>query len=378
MSLQCVDVERGDMMKMELQDIEKVAELPYRWDELNGKTIMISGGTGFIGSFISDVIRYRNKKYGSNIKIVSLSRRGAVSNQTVDYLKADITQPIQYEGRVDYILHLASNTHPKQYREDPIGTINTNVIGCNNLLKVAVEKGAKFLLASSVEIYGQGTEEPMSEKYCGNIDCNTYRAGYNEAKRTCEALAQSYKQQYGIEVVIARLARVFGADRKVDTKAMSQFIDKALAGEDIVLKSKGNQRFSYCYVADAVSGLLKLLFDGVNGEAYNVSDDDEGITLGGYAEFMAELAKRKVVYKIEDDAAASQASFALLDTTKLKDLDWNPLFTVSDGLKRTYQIKKSWKQISMFQHHGGTQIISRCDMKTQVTINYIFINQMMK
>ena len=122
---------------------------------------------------------------------------------------------------------------------------------------------------------------------------------------------------------------------------MSQFMDKSLAGEDIVLKSKGNQRFSYCYVADAASGIFKVLFDGVNGEAYNVSDDDEGITLGGYAEFMAELAGKKVVYQIEDDAAASRASFALLDTTKLKKIGWKPLYTVSDGLRRTYQIKNS-------------------------------------
>lgn len=324
------------------EDIKCVADMDLPWEILNDKTIMISGGTGFIGSFISDVIRYRNEEYNSNTKIVSLSRRGGASDSTVEYLKVDITQTIKYDGNVDFILHLASNTHPKQYGEDPVGTITTNVMGCNNLLKVAVEKNAKFLLASSVEIYGQGTEAPMDEKYCGYIDCNTSRAGYNEAKRTCEALSQSYKQQYGIEIVIARLARVVGADRKVDTKAMSQFMDKALAGEDIVLKSKGNQKFSYCYVADAVSGIFKILLDGVNGEVYNVSDEDEGITLGGYAEFMAELAGKKVVYQIEDDAAVSRASFALLDITKLKNLGWAPQYTVSDALRRTYQIKKNW------------------------------------
>lgn len=329
-------------MDLELQDIERIAELPYRWELLNNKTIMISGGTGFIGTFISNVLRYRNEKYNSNTKVVSLSRRGGESDSTVEYLKADITAPIPYDGPVDYILHLASNTHPKQYGEDPVGTITTNVLGCDNLLKIAVDKGARFLLASSVEIYGQGTEAPMDEKYCGYIDCNTARAGYNEAKRTCEALSQSYKQKYGIEIVIARLSRVVGADRKADTKAMSQFMDKALAGEDIILKSKGNQLFSYCYVADAASGIFKVLFDGVNGEAYNISDENEGITLGGYAEFMAELAGRKVVYQIEDDASASRASFALLDISKIKSIGWEPLYTVSEGLRRTYRIKKSW------------------------------------
>lgn len=327
-------------MNFELQDIECIAELPYKWDKLNNKTILISGGTGFIGTFISQVVRYRNKKYNSNIKIVSLSRRGGDSDSTVECVKSDITQPIKYDSNIDYIFHLASNTHPKQYGEDPVGTITTNVLGCHNLLKLAVEKKAVFLLASSVEIYGQGTESPMDESYCGYIDCNTARAGYNEAKRTCEALAQSYRQQYDVEILIARIARTFGPDHKVDTKAMSQFMDKALAGEDIILKSKGNQKFSFCYIADAVSGIFKVLFDGKNGEAYNISDDDEGITLGGYAEYIAQLAGKKVVYQIEDDEAASKASYALLDTGKLKALQWQPRYTVSDALKRTYFIKK--------------------------------------
>lgn len=328
------------MHKLELQDIIKVATLPYRWDKFENKTIMISGGTGFIGSFITEVIRYRNENYNSNIKVISLSRRGGFSDQTVESLKMDITQPILYKGTVDYILHLASNTHPQQYREDPVGTITTNVIGCDNLLKFAVDKKAVFLLASSVEIYGQGTETPMNEQYGGYIDCNIARSGYNEAKRTCETLCQSYMQQFDIDVKIVRLARVFGADHKVDTKAMSQFMNKAVAGEDIILKSKGNQRFSYCYVADAVSAIIKVLLDGVDGEAYNVSDEDEGLSLGDYAEYVATLAGKKVVYQIENDEAASRASYALLDFSKLKKLGWKPLYSVKEGLKRTYMIKK--------------------------------------
>ncbi len=332
------------MTDLEFEDIKKVAALPYQWGKLNNKTILISGGTGFIGTFITEVVRYRNEKFGTNTKIISLSRRGGESNDMVEYLKTDITKPVKYDGSVDYILHLASNTHPKQYGEDPVGTITTNVIGCDNLLRLAVEKKASFLLASSVEIYGQGTEEPMDEHYCGYIDCNIARSGYNEAKRTCEALCQSYKQQYGIEIKIARLARVFGADKKKDTKAMSQFMDKAVAGEDIVLKSKGNQRFSYCYIADAVSGLFKVMLDGESGQAYNVADEDDGLTLGGYAEFMAGLAGKEVVYEIEDDAAASRASFALLDCAKIKDIGWKPIFTVKEGLERTYSVMSHFIQ----------------------------------
>ena len=329
------------MTELEKEDIALVAELPYNWELLNNKVIMISGGTGFIGSFIIDVIRYRNKRYSSNIKVISLSRRGGISDTTVENIQVDITCPIEYSSNIDYILHLASNTHPKQYAEDPVSTITTNVLGCNHLLMLAKEKKiSRFLLTSSVEIYGQGTEIPMDEEYCGYINCNNARSGYNEAKRTCEALCQSYMQQYGVESVIVRLARIFGADKKKDTKAMSQFMEKAVAGEDIVLKSKGNQRYSYCYVADAVSGIFKALLDGTAGQAYNVSDDDEGITLGGYAEFIASLAGKSVVYQIENNASVSKATYALLNCNKIKEIGWKPNFSVCNGLKRSYDIYK--------------------------------------
>lgn len=329
------------MTELEKEDIALVAELPYNWELLNNKVIMISGGTGFIGSFIIDVIRYRNKRYSSNIKVISLSRRGGISDATVENIQVDITCPIEYSGNIDYILHLASNTHPKQYAEDPVGTITTNVLGCNHLLMLAKEKKiTRFLLASSVEIYGQGTEIPMDEEYCGYINCNNARSGYNEAKRTCEALCQSYMQQYGVESVIVRLARIFGADKKKDTKAMSQFMEKAVAGEDIILKSKGNQRYSYCYVADAVSGIFKALLDGTAGQAYNISDDDEGITLGGYAEFIASLAGKSVVYQIENNTSVSKATYALLNNNKIKEIGWKSNFSVCNGLKRSYDIYK--------------------------------------
>ena len=171
-------------------------------------------------------------------------------------------------------------------------------------------------------------------------DCNLARSGYNEAKRTCEALTQSYRSVFGVNAVIARFARVFGADKKHDTKAMSQFMDKAVLGEDIILKSKGQQRYSYCYIADAVSGLLKLLLDGQDGEAYNISNDDDGLTLGEYAEYIASLANLKVRYEIENNESVSKATFALLDTHKIKNIGWKPQYSVKDGLKRTYMIKK--------------------------------------
>ena len=330
------------MINLKEEEIKSIAGLSYNWEKIKDRTILVSGGTGFIGTSFIELIKYRNQKYGENTKVVSLSRRGGTSSEYLECIRADVKQPVQYDGKIDYIIHLASNTHPKQYAEDPIGTIMTNICGCDNLLKLAVEKRARFILASSVEIYGQGTTIPMDEKYCGYIDCNLTRSGYNEAKRTCEALTQSYRSAFGVDAVIARFARVFGADKKHDTKAMSQFMDKAVHGENIILKSKGQQRYSYCYIADAVSGLVKLLLDGQDGEAYNISDDDEGLTLGEYAEYIASLANLKVRYEIENNESVSKATFALLDTNKIKGIGWKPQYSVKDGLKRTYIIKKQF------------------------------------
>lgn len=324
---------------LEKEDIIKVAELPYDWEQLKDKTIFISGGTGFLGQFLINIIKYRNCKFNNKIHVISCSRHVFPNENDIEYIKHDITQPIDLDKPIDYVIHLASNTHPKQYAADPIGTITTNVFGTYNLLQFSVKQHAKrFLLVSSVEIYGEGAGQPFNEAYGGYIDCNTARAGYNEAKRVSESLSQSFISYYGIDCVIARLARCFGADRKDDSKAMAQFIRNAVRGEDIVLKSKGEQRYSYCYVADAVSGLIKILLNGKCGQAYNLSDDDEGLTLGDYARFISSLANRKVIVDIEDNNSVSKASYAVLDCTKIKALGWIPIYTVKNALNRTYNI----------------------------------------
>lgn len=330
------------MNNIEIEDIRNVAELNYCWNKLTNKTIVISGGTGFIATFLCNVIRYRNKNYNQNIKIISLSLNQQEDDETVKYLKVDVAKPIKLDGNVDYILHMASNTHPEQYKKDPVGTITGNVFGTYNLLILAKEKKAKrFVLASSCEIYGDGKESPMDELYCGYINSNTARAGYNESKRVSESLCQSFAQQYGIESVVFRLARVFGADKtKKDTKAMAQFITNAVDGNDIVLKSKGEQKYSYIYIADAVSGIVKVLLDGIPGEAYNISADYDGFTLGQYAEYIASLSGNKVVYQIDDDPNSSRAQNALLDNSKIKKIGFKALYTVLQGLERTYKIYK--------------------------------------
>jgi len=332
--------------ELEMEDIKRVATSNFiSFATLRNKTILISGGTGLIGSFLVEVIKYRNEYFDDNIKVISLSRSGGENETNVIRKCCDVTRKIIIDDEIDFIIHLASNTHPIQYENDPVGTILTNVLGCNNLLEIGVKKKiCKFLLASSVEIYGQGDKYPIDEKYNGYIDCNQIRSGYNEAKRLSELLCLSYSKQYNVNISIARFSRVIGPDKKIDSKAMSQFMDKALANEDIILKSKGHQLFSYCYVSDAVSGLLKVLIDGKHCESYNISGDFDNMTLGKYAEYIAKLANKKVIYEIENNDNVSKASYAVLDTKKLKKLGWYPYYSICDALKRIYLIKKSIKK----------------------------------
>ena len=337
--------------KTYLDDINAVCAIELPWDKLSGKSMLISGASGMIGSCLIDVIMRKNQE-GLNCKIYALGRNSekaksrfayCYDSENFEFIPYDINKPLERDlGRVDYILHLASNTHPVAYSGDPIGTITTNIIGTNNLLEYAVEhKTERFLFASSVEIYGEnrGDVEKFDESYLGYIDCNTLRAGYPESKRCGEALCQAYKKQYGLDVVIPRISRVYGPTMLMsDTKASSQFILKAVAKEDIVLKSAGEQFYSYTYVADAVSGILTVLLKGKSGEAYNIADENSDIRLKDFARLCAEAAGTKVVFDIPDASEAagySKATMARLDSGKLSTLGWKPRTEIGSGIGKT-------------------------------------------
>lgn len=337
--------------KMYIAQLHKVIERCDFLEELENKSILITGATGMVGTCMIDLLQEYDTLKHANIGIVAMARNGRHMQEAFDRyadkanlvcVVGDVNQSMPQTGKADYIIHAASNTHPLAYASDPIGTIQTNVLGLKNLLDFAAEKKVKrMVFLSSVEIYGEnrGDAERFAEDYCGYLDCNTLRAGYPEGKRVGEALCQAYRKHYGLDIVIPRLSRLYGPTMRMsDTKAISQFIKKAAAGEDIVLKSGGNQLYSYTYVVDAVSAILHILCKGKDGEAYNVSDMDSEITLKDLAGILADEAHTRVIFDLPDEQERqgySSATKALLDAGKLEKLGWSADTGFNEGLTTT-------------------------------------------
>lgn len=346
------------------EDIKNYITKEFPWEKIYGKTILISGATGMIGKCIIDILMaynymqngLHNEKNGGRVTIIALSRNEETAkkrfaqywdNDNFRYVSADVNEAIPEFGSADYVIHAASNTHPLQYSQDSIGTITSNVIGTKNLLDYAVaHKAERFCFVSSVEIYGEnrGDTDKFSEDYLGYIDCNTLRAGYPESKRLGETLCNAYYQTHKLDFVIPRLSRVYGPTMlPSDSKAIAQFIKKAAAGEDIILKSAGTQLYSYTYALDAAMGVLTVLLKGECGEAYNISDSESEVTLRQITEWLAQDNDVKVTYEIPDateQAGYSTATKAILDTEKISALGWKPQIHMREGLVRTVKSLK--------------------------------------
>ena len=323
-------------------------------ENLKGKRILITGATGLIGVCMIDALMKYNLSQHANINIYAVgrnkekaySRLGIYYNdEHFHFIQQDVREPLPSGIKTDIIIPMASNTHPLAYSEYPIETIEINVKGAEHALKNAVETSATVLYTSTVEVYGNASgNEIFTEDYTGKLNLSTARACYTESKRVCEAMCQSYIAEKGCKVKIARLSRVFGPTMlESDSKASAQFINKALKGEDIVLKSEGNQYFSYTYVAEVVSAMLYILLHGENGVAYNISNKTCDIHLKDFAELCAQQVGKKVIFDLPSDVEKkgfSNALMGILDNTRLEAIGWTGKINISDAIFRTLEILK--------------------------------------
>lgn len=259
------------------------------------------------------------------------------------FVEQDVMQPLEDGISYDYIIHGASNADPRNYALYPAETMLINIEGAKTVLNYCkVHRNTRALLMSTFEVYGNAGKDIYAETDCGILDLNMLRSCYPESKRCMEILTRCYVDEYGVNAVIGRLSSVYGPTMsKDDSKAHAQFIRNGLNGEDIVLKSKGEQKRTYCYVIDAVTGLLCVLAKGHVGEAYNLSNESSIVSIAEVAHAVADIAGTKVIVQLPDELEKkgySAPQNCILDNTKLKQLGWKGNYGIKEGLLETLSV----------------------------------------
>lgn len=328
---------------------EVIGKIP-NVEELKGKKILITGATGLIGSSVADILFFLNQESAYKIKIFLTGRsRDKVvkrfetftEGKEYTFLFFDATKTTEFDVKVDYIIHGASNADPKMYSKEPVDTMLANLVGTNSLLKFAYEKQIRRLLyISSSEVYGKKNDfEPYAEMDFGYVDITTPRACYPCSKRAAETLCASYGMQYGINTVVVRPGHIYGPTiLDTDSRASAQFTRNAIAGEDIVMKSAGLQKRSYCYSLDCASAIIAVLINGEKGEAYNISNSKSIVSIRDLAETIAHYAGTSVIFEIPSDEEIKGYNLmdnSSLDAKKLEGLGWSACFDLQRGVEQT-------------------------------------------
>ena len=306
--------------------------------ELNGKKVLITGGAGFLGSHLCD----RFIKEGYHVIAMDNLSTGSKDNiehlfplENFEFYFHDVTKFVHIPGKLDYILHFASPASPIDYLKMPIQTLKVGSLGTHNLLGLAKEKNARFLIASTSEIYGDPDVHPQKEEYWGNVNPIGPRGVYDEAKRFMEAITMAYHTFHGVQTRIVRIFNTYGPRMRLDDgRALPAFMKQAIEGHDITVFGDGSQTRSFCYVSDLVDGIYRLLLSDYVFPV-NIGNPNE-ITIKQFAEEIIKLTgtKQKIVYH---DLPTDDPKQRQPDITKAKEiLGWSPKVDRAEGLKITY------------------------------------------
>jgi len=308
--------------------------------------IVVTGGAGFLGSHLCDflikeghsVICIDDLITGNTDNIAHL-----MGNDKFKFIHHDVTNYIFIEGKLDAILHFASPSSPIDYQQLPIQTLKVGSLGTHKALGLAKEKKAKFLLASSSEVYGDPLVHPQNEDYRGNVNSVGPRGVYDEAKRFAEAMTMAYHYYHKIDTKIVRIFNTFGPRmRKDDGRVVPTFISQALEGKPLTVFGDGTQTRSFCYVSDMVEGVYKLLLSNIN-EPINLGNPQE-MTVNEFANLILKLTKSKSKV-IHEPLPVDDPKIRQPDITRAKELlNWSPKVSLDEGLQKTidYFRKKQW------------------------------------
>lgn len=301
--------------------------------------ILITGGAGFIGSHLCDRLIREDNEIICLDNLISGRIRNIehlLRQDKFKFIEHDVTRYIEIEGKIDYVLHFASPASPVDYLQFPIQTLKVGSLGTHNALGVAKTKGAKFLLASTSEIYGDPLVHPQNESYYGNVNCIGPRGVYDEAKRFAEAITMAYHRVHKIDTKIVRIFNTYGERmRRNDGRVIPNFIAQALKNEPLTVYGKGTQTRSFCYISDLIDGIIKLMYSQYN-LPLNLGNSDE-ISVIELAQLIIKITDSKSGIEFkglpQDDPKQRKPDISLAK----KILKWQPQVSLEDGLKRTIE-----------------------------------------
>jgi len=336
------------------EDLNAIVSADLPWSQFDGATVMVSGASGFIGSNLVETLLYRNETHGAaKTKVIALARNASRANtrysayagrSDLHILNQDVVSPIAYTGKLDFVIHAASNATPQRYTADPVGTHLANTLGTYNLLRLASEHRCRSLLfVSSGDVYGvvPGDSPVISEDTFGALDPMQIRSCYGESKRAGENLCACWTNQFGLPTKVARLSHTYGPGISLDDgRVYADFVARAVAGKDIVLTSDGTATRPFCYITDAIIGLFTIMLLGTPGEAYNLANDDAIISIAELAQVVAACVPQSGIKPIFDATARppgyvpSKIAGGRIDTRKVRALGWKPTVTPQVGFSR--------------------------------------------
>lgn len=344
-------------MKSYFDDILEIFNESLPWEKLSGTNILITGATGLIGSSLVEVLMANpNRDYhvyasGRNIERARNRFDKYLSMDSFHFVEYNVMSPLKSDVFFDYIIHAASNASPNAFSKNPVEIIKANIYGVSNLIEYGQKHGLKrFLYISSGEVYGEGDGRVISEEYSGYVNSMNPRSCYPSSKRTSETLCVSYASEYGVDVVVARPCHVYGPNfTEIDNRVYAQFIRNVLKGEDIVMKSSGEQLRSWCYVVDCVSALLYILLKGTSGEAYNIADPNSVLTIKELAEMIASIGHTNVVMEVPSEMEKrgyNPVSKSVFSVDKLSGLGWSVIGNMKEKMRKTVDYLKIRPKVS--------------------------------